>query len=46
MEIQNTTNVSDLAKVLNEMGVSAKELTAIFQSLKAAGALEGELEVL
>lgn len=46
LEIQNTTNVSDLAKVLNEMGVSAKELTAIFQSLKAAGALEGELEVL
>lgn len=46
LEIQNTTNVSDLAKVLNEMGVSPKDLTAIFQSLKAAGALEGELEVL
>lgn len=46
LEIQNTTNVADLANVLNEMGVSPKDLTAIFQSLKAAGALEGELEVL
>jgi len=45
LEIQNTTNVSDLAKVLNELGVAPKDLTAIFQSLKAAGALEGELEV-
>jgi flagellar P-ring protein precursor FlgI len=45
-EIQNTTNVSDLANVLNEMGVSPKDLTAIFQALKAAGALEGDLEVL
>jgi flagellar P-ring protein precursor FlgI len=45
-EIQNTTNVSDLVNVLNEMGVSPKDLTAIFQALKEAGALEGELEVL
>lgn len=46
VEIQNTTNVSELANVLNEMGVAPKDLTAIFQSLKAAGALEGDLEVL
>jgi flagellar P-ring protein precursor FlgI len=46
LEIQNTTNVADLANVLNNMGVSPKDLTAIFQSLKAAGALEGDLEVL
>lgn len=46
LEIPNTTNVSDLAKALNELGVGSKELTAIFQSLKAAGALEGDLEVL
>lgn len=46
LEIQNTTNVSDLTKALNELGVSPKDLTAIFQSLKAAGALEGDLEVL
>lgn len=46
VEIQNTTNVTELTEVLNQMGVSAKDLTAIFQSLKAAGALEGDLEVL
>lgn len=46
VEIQNTTNVSELATALNAMGVSPKDLTAIFQSLKAAGALEGDLEVL
>jgi len=46
VEIQNTTNAADLANVLNGMGVSPKDLTAIFQSLKAAGALEGDLEVL
>jgi flagellar P-ring protein FlgI len=46
VEIQNTTNVTELTSVLNQMGVSAKDMTAIFQSLKAAGALEGDLEVL
>lgn len=46
IEIPNTTNVADLVNVLNEMGIGAKDLTAIFQSLKAAGALEGDLEVL
>ncbi|MGE3261627.1 MAG: flagellar basal body P-ring protein FlgI [Bacteriovoracia bacterium] len=46
MEIPSTTNVSELATMLNEMGVGPKDLTAIFQSLKAAGALEGDLEIL
>lgn len=46
LEIQATTSVSDLAKILNELGVSPKDLTAIFQAIKSAGALEGELEVL
>jgi flagellar P-ring protein precursor FlgI len=46
VEIHKTTNVSELANMLNEMGVAPKDLTAIFQSLKAAGALEGDLEVL
>jgi flagellar P-ring protein precursor FlgI len=45
VEIPNTTSVTDLVKVLNELGVAPKDLTAIFQSLKSAGALEGELEV-
>jgi flagellar P-ring protein precursor FlgI len=46
MEIPKTTNVSELANMLNEMGVGAKDMTAIFQALKSAGALEGDLEVL
>ncbi len=46
MEIQNTTSVTDLVNVLNELGVAPKDLTAIFQALKSAGALEGDLEVL
>ena len=37
--------VTDLVNVLNELGVSPKDLTAIFQSLKSAGALEGDLVV-
>jgi flagellar P-ring protein precursor FlgI len=45
VEIQNTTNVTELVTVLNELGVAPKDLTAIFQALKAAGALEGDLQV-
>jgi len=43
VEIQNTTSVTELVNVLNELGVAPKDLTAIFQALKSAGALEGEL---
>jgi flagellar P-ring protein precursor FlgI len=45
VEIQNTTSVTDLVNVLNELGTSPKDLTAIFQALKSAGALEGELQI-
>lgn len=41
-----TTNVSDLAKALNDLGVSAKDVIAIFQSIKKAGALQAELMVI
>jgi flagellar basal body P-ring protein FlgI len=46
LEIPQTTSVADLVNTLNEIGVAPKDLTAIFQGLKAAGALEGELEIL
>jgi flagellar P-ring protein precursor FlgI len=46
LEIPQTTSVSELVNALNEIGVAPKDLTAIFQNLKAAGALEGELEIL
>jgi len=39
-------SVSDLVKALNTLGVQPRDLTAIFQSLKEAGALQAELEVL
>lgn len=39
-------NVGDLVQSLNKLGVSPKDLISILQSIKAAGALNGELEIL
>lgn len=39
-------NVGDLVQALNKLGVTPKDLITILQSIKAAGALHGELEVL
>jgi flagellar P-ring protein precursor FlgI len=41
-----TTSVDDLVKALNLLGVGARDLVAILQAMKAAGALDAELEVL
>jgi flagellar P-ring protein precursor FlgI len=38
--------VADLAQALNALGVSGRDLVAIFQALKAAGALKAELVVM
>lgn len=46
LEIKNTTNVGDLVKALNALGVQPRDLTAIFQSLKQMGALQADLEVM
>ena len=40
------TNVGDLVKAMNSLGVSPKDLITVLQSIKAAGALQGELEIL
>ncbi len=40
------TSVGDLVKALNTLGVSPKDLITILQNIKAAGALQGELEIL
>lgn len=40
------TNVGDLVKAMNGLGVSPKDLITILQNIKAAGALQGELEIL
>lgn len=40
------TNVGDLVKAMNALGVSPKDLITILENIKAAGALQGELEIL
>lgn len=40
------TSVGDLVKAMNTLGVSPKDLITILQNIKAAGALQGELEIL
>ncbi len=44
-ELKGAT-VADLIKLLNTLGVQPKDLTAIFQTIKATGALQAELELL
>ncbi len=39
-------SVGELVQALNKLGVSPKDLITILQSIKAAGALHGELDVL
>ncbi|AHI04875.1 flagellar basal body P-ring protein [Bdellovibrio bacteriovorus W] len=39
-------NVGELVQALNKLGVTPKDLITILQSIKSAGALHGELEVL
>jgi flagellar P-ring protein precursor FlgI len=38
--------VSDLVKLLNTLGVQPKDMSAIFQTIKATGALQADLEFL
>ncbi len=44
--VNGTATVSDLVKLLNTLGVQPKDMTAIFQTIKATGALQAELEFL
>ena len=39
-------SVGDLVRAFNALGVSPKDLITILQNIKAAGALQGELEIL
>jgi flagellar P-ring protein precursor FlgI len=41
-----TSTVEDLAKALGILGASPRDLVSVLQALKAAGALEAELEVI
>jgi flagellar P-ring protein precursor FlgI len=44
--VDSGVSVGDLVQALNRLGVTPKDLITILQSIKAAGALHGELEVL
>lgn len=46
MMLDAGVSVGDLVNSLNKIGVSPKDLISILQSIKAAGALHGELEIL
>ena len=43
--VNNVASVDDMASALNALNVSARDLIAIFQALKEAGSLQGELVI-
>ena len=44
--LSDGANVGDIVKAINKLGVSPKDLITILQSIKAAGALQADLEIL
>ena len=42
--IERSTTIHDVVKALNAIGVTPRDLVMVLQSIKAAGALHGELE--
>lgn len=44
--LESGVSVGELVQALNKLGVTPKDLITILQSIKSAGALHGELEVL
>lgn len=46
MTVEESASVGDVVKALNKLGVTPKDLITILQSIKASGALQGELEIL
>jgi len=44
--VKHTVRIGDLVRGLNALGVSPRDLISIFQALKAAGALQAELEII
>jgi flagellar P-ring protein precursor FlgI len=43
--VEELPTIERLATALNSLGVSTREMMAIFQSLKRAGALQAELVI-
>lgn len=46
MTVGGGTSVADLVKALNAIGATPRDMVAILQAIKAAGALHGELEII
>jgi flagellar P-ring protein precursor FlgI len=44
--VQKNTDIKELVSALNALGVSPQDLVSIFKSLRAAGALNAELEII
>lgn len=44
--LKGTTTVSDLAQALNSLGVAPRDIIAIFQAIKQAGALQAKLIIM
>ncbi|WP_420456811.1 flagellar basal body P-ring protein FlgI [Rubrivirga sp.] len=44
--LQPNTTIAELAAALNELGLAARDVIAVFQAIDRAGALQGELVVL
>lgn len=44
--LDGTTTVQDLAQALNSLGVTPRDIIAIFQAIKQAGALQGQLMIM
>jgi flagellar P-ring protein precursor FlgI len=44
--VESGVSIGELVKALNALGVSPRDLIAIFQALKASGALQAELEII
>jgi flagellar P-ring protein precursor FlgI len=46
MHLAEQTSIGDLASALNQIGATPRDIIAIFQALKAAGALRAELVIM
>jgi flagellar P-ring protein FlgI len=46
LKLNNGANLADVVKALNSIGTTPQDLLAILQAMKAAGALNAELEVI
>ena len=44
--VQSGSTIGELVRALNAVGVTPRDLISIFQSIRAAGALQAELEII